>query len=101
MQQKNRMKGAYHGAEIPFVFQQLQTTHTPQELELATSMTRYWTQFGIQGDSNYQDLPIWPSYRNDNNRMMMLDIKLETSTNYNIQKCNFWSSAVYDNTYNY
>ncbi len=56
--------GAYHGAELPYVF----GTHDPYmtttkvDLKLSEKMMGYWTQFAATGDPNADGLPHWPEY---------------------------------------
>ena len=56
--------GAYHGAEIPYVF------NTPDawmpwdatDRALAETVGGYWTQFAATGDPNGGGRPAWPAY---------------------------------------
>ena len=60
--------GAYHGAEIPFVF----NTHEPilglsdEDKVLTDVMVDYWTNFAKTGNPNGQNLLSWPEYENGN-----------------------------------
>jgi para-nitrobenzyl esterase len=61
--------GAYHSAEIPFVFNDIErvknTSHVPFEPKhqaLADTMSTYWVQFATTGNPNKQGLPEWPAY---------------------------------------
>jgi hypothetical protein len=68
-------QGAFHGAEIPFVFHTTRFLKTPQERALAGTITRYWRNFAYSGDPNvpppWDDagagaaagaLPAWPAF---------------------------------------
>jgi para-nitrobenzyl esterase len=57
--------GAYHAAEIPYVFDNLDRVPRPYEdtdRRLAETVSSYWVNFAINGNPNGADLPWWPSY---------------------------------------
>jgi para-nitrobenzyl esterase len=58
--------GAYHAAEMAYVFDNLALeTWVPREAydqTLAETMADYWVQFATTGDTNGGDLPVWPTY---------------------------------------
>jgi para-nitrobenzyl esterase len=56
---------AFHGCEIWYVFDTLQTRPNPggdQDRALAEAMGRYWVNFARSGDPNGGSLPRWPAY---------------------------------------
>jgi carboxylesterase type B len=75
---KYRHEGAFHGAEVPFVFHDNFELVTPAERMLATAMGCYWTNFAWTGDPNNggsrtssacaaplaggAKLPVWPRF---------------------------------------
>ncbi|HEY1056641.1 MAG TPA: carboxylesterase family protein [Emticicia sp.] len=73
--------GAGHGSEVSFVFNTLNARWgapaeaTPQEKELANTMSNYWTNFAKTGNPNGQGLPNWPLYNNKNQDM--LDVEMD------------------------
>jgi para-nitrobenzyl esterase len=67
-------KGAYHSAEIEFVFDNLAAKDlpwTPQDYKLAKMMSSYWTNFAKTGDPSGRGLPKWPQYSKDSGDMVM------------------------------
>lgn len=57
--------GAFHGADIPFVFDNLRKAMAPfdgRRQTLAQTMSGYWIQFAKKGDPNRPGLPHWPAY---------------------------------------
>ncbi len=58
--------GAYHSAEIEYVFGQLDSkagvAWTPETRALSAQMQKYWANFARSGDPNGPGLPKWPVY---------------------------------------
>lgn len=57
--------GAFHGAEIPYVFRNLHTRHWPwtdADRRLSAQMSSYWLNFAANGDPNGENLPCWPAF---------------------------------------
>jgi para-nitrobenzyl esterase len=71
--------GAYHSAEIEFVFEALPSKDLPwrpEDEKLSDLISSYWTNFAKTGDPNSPGLPAWPAYnRGENYQVMHLSAK--------------------------
>jgi para-nitrobenzyl esterase len=59
------MVGAYHGTEIPYVFDMHDDWLPTEDIdrELTAAVMDYWVQFARSGDPNLDHLPQWPLYQ--------------------------------------
>ena len=57
--------GAYHSAELVYVFNNLDSVKRPwteSDRKLADTMSSYWVNFAKSGDPNHAGLPEWPAF---------------------------------------
>jgi len=66
--------GAYHSAEIEFVFEALASKHLPwrpEDRKLSGIMATYWSNFAKNGNPNGDGLAKWPVYTKDSGYQIM------------------------------
>ena len=59
------MRGAYHGSEINYVFDNLYATSRPwtaADRRIADIMSSYWVNFAATGNPNGKGVPYWPPF---------------------------------------
>ena len=70
--------GAFHGAELPYVFNThddwLPTNEVDKDLTLA--IQSYWLSFAKTGNPNDKVSPMWPIYQAINDPTLVLDAKI-------------------------
>ncbi len=59
---KQSVTGAYHGAELGYVFANADPAWDAQDRRVADLLSSYWTNFAKTGDPNGPGLPYWPAY---------------------------------------
>jgi para-nitrobenzyl esterase len=75
-------RGAYHSAEIEYVFGTLASKDLPwrpEETKLSELMSTYWTNFAKTGNPNGPGLPEWPAYNAQHRYVMHLKEPAESS----------------------
>jgi para-nitrobenzyl esterase len=88
--------GAFHGTEIPYVFDNLpdsdehlflpkfaldSDTYNEKDYEVARTMNAAWVRFARSGDPNGGTLLTWPSYRTDHESYMEFGDAFTVKTN--------------------
>ncbi|MGQ0801921.1 MAG: carboxylesterase/lipase family protein [Pseudomarimonas sp.] len=86
--------GAFHGAEIGFVFGPGASFNAAQ-IELSQKVQRYWTRFATSGDPNGGTDPIWPMRNAARDVAIDLDVVTRAEINdYRKTFCDFWSRFI-------
>jgi para-nitrobenzyl esterase len=71
---RDKVPGAVHAAEMPYVFGTLPVTYgaavTSQDTTLSRLTTSYWAQFVKSGNPNGAGLAGWPAYAGEKNGLM-------------------------------
>jgi para-nitrobenzyl esterase len=68
--------GAFHTAEVPYAYDNLQFVNRPWEQvdhTLADLMSSYWANFARTGNPNGKGLPVWEAYSRSTQRVMFLN----------------------------
>lgn len=80
--------GAYHAAEIPFVFGSHlpMTPMTSDDDRLTEVMGKYWTNFAKTGNPNGENVPDWPAYDADGDSWMELGREIKPINNLRSRK---------------
>jgi para-nitrobenzyl esterase len=86
---ESRVKGAFHGSEIGYVFDNLiippwgagpneaARPYTDIDHKLADTMSSYWINLATTGDPNGKGLPKWPAYKTKDDVVIGLGDKIE------------------------
>jgi para-nitrobenzyl esterase len=64
--------GTPHGVDVPYVFENLQSSATAEDRHISQIMATYWTNFAKRGDPNGDDVPAWPAFSDANPVVMYL-----------------------------
>jgi para-nitrobenzyl esterase len=83
---------AYHGAEIPYIFNSHDDwlTTNKEDQTLTTAMIRYWTNFAKNGNPNdpqSTDLPNWPEFDENDPKVLALSEKISVIAAPDFSNC--------------
>ena len=93
---RSRDLGAFHTAEIPYVFDHLEARDWPwQETDrrLADQMSSYWANFAERGDPNGSRLPRWPRFDESTQQVMQFGDETTVGPVPDSDKLAFWSAV--------
>ncbi len=85
--------GAFHTAEIPYVYDHLSVRHWPwREVDraLARTMSGYWVNFAATGDPNGDGLPLWPRFGATSQDVMIFGDSTKVGVMPDLDKLAFW-----------
>jgi len=91
--------GAFHGAEVPFVFGDTFELLSPQEQSLSQAMGCYWTNFAASGNPNSGSsgcisklsLPEWPLIGKAGNALELSNTTIRTRTDLKEGPCHLFA----------
>lgn len=81
---------SYHGAEIPYVFHNVNGTE--QEKTLAEQISQAWVNFAKTGLPSAEGLPEWENYTRDSGATMILDTTSEVVYHHDKQLMKLFAS---------
>jgi len=89
--------GAFHSAELPYVFQRTTETSgnftfTPTQEQLATTISGAWARFGATGDPSGAGLN-WPRLTSPSGSYLILDSPTSVAKAMKASQCTFWAST--------
>ena len=90
----NPFLGAYHGAEIPFVFGAPPPglSFSGAEAGLSVRMMAYWSRFALAGDPNGGGAPAWSAFAKASDVHLVLGNKVAAASGLKQSACDFWDT---------
>jgi para-nitrobenzyl esterase len=81
--------GAYHGAELPYVFDTHDDWLPTNDIDeqLTEQMMTYWAQFAKTGNPNTAELPEWPLFNLESKRTIRLDNTVRATPHPSAELC--------------
>ena len=83
--------GAYHGAELPYVFNTHDSWLPTKEIDVALTdeIQKYWINFVKYGDPNGANLVLWPRYTKKTRNVLYIGDRYSTESHYSEPLCEF------------
>ena len=92
--------GVFHGSELLFVFDlpswvynDIPIVWTDSERVLAKRFGDYWTQFAANGNPTNSNSPSWPTYTNQTDTLLVLDLKIQPTAGWKKNLCDWWDTV--------
>jgi para-nitrobenzyl esterase len=90
-----KVLGAYHGAELPYVFGNFVPPEWPwsgTDRELAQTISQYWVNFATNGDPNAPGLPQWPAFDPNASSVLNIDKTITPGPTPNPKSIALWDT---------
>jgi para-nitrobenzyl esterase len=87
--------GAYHGAELPYVFGNFVPPEWPwteTDRALAQTISQYWVNFASKGDPNASGLPPWPTFDPNASSVLHIDKSISLGSIPNEKYIALWDT---------
>jgi para-nitrobenzyl esterase len=87
--------GAYHAAEIPYLFPTGTSTLNPAQRRLSDQLLSYWTRFATDGHPNGHHTPHWRQFSPTDPTVLTMDLA-HTANGYGFDTrhhCTFWATV--------
>jgi para-nitrobenzyl esterase len=79
--------GAFHGAELAYVFGNMPAYYKPADRRLAAAIMGYWTRFATDGDPNGAGAAAWPRYDATSDQNIGFGDQISTNTQLEQSHC--------------
>ncbi len=89
--------GAFHGAELPYVFGDLDISGydpPPEEEALSSAMGAAWAMLAGSGRPGAVEGVPWPQYATGDDPFLMLDVPVSAQDGVRTEQCDFWDDLV-------
>ena len=88
--------GAYHGAEIPYVFGVFEPWMPWEHVDkqLYEQMSAYWVQFATTGDPNGGGRPQWPPYESETDNHLELGDEIRADSSLRHRACDLYDNVL-------
>ncbi|MFH1221956.1 MAG: carboxylesterase/lipase family protein [Candidatus Micrarchaeota archaeon] len=85
--EEGKKLGAFHSAEIPYVFGTLNASegYGATDFALSEKMLNYWVNFAKTGDPNGAGLPVWPAYDKQTRKYLEFDENITAKSGLDIE----------------
>jgi len=86
-------RGAFHGSEINYVFNNFDVTDKPwtdEDRTIADRMSSYWANYAASGNPNGAGLPVWPAFDPGSPTVMQLGDQFGPMAVAQPAKLDFW-----------